>query len=159
LLLGGDRIMELRQLRPPALAPLSIVFYADLTLGLLIYITFMQRWTAKLLLLFALAGTFVPLALAVTAAPAHACCLRKSVHQCHGSDSETDQRSVRTTGCCSHDCCRAVRTSQSAHPQPSLKSAFVPTIDLRASESRPATPVSELFATQSTRAPPQVSIA
>jgi hypothetical protein len=119
----------------------------------------MQRWTAKFLLLFALAGIFVSLALAVTAAPAHACCLRKSVHQCHGSDSEADQRTIHTTGCCNHDCCRAVRTSQSAHPQPSLKSDLAQNIGARVSESRSATPVTELFATQSTRAPPQIFIA
>jgi hypothetical protein len=117
----------------------------------------MQRLTARFLLLFALAGTFVPLALAATAAPPHACCLRKGVHQSHGSES--DQRSVRTTGCCNHDCCRAATTSQSAHPRPSLASVIAQNVDARIAESRAGTPATELLSSQSPRAPPQVSIA
>ena len=117
----------------------------------------MQRLTARFLFLFALVGTFVPLALAVTAAPPHACCLRQAAHQCHGT--EADQRAVRGTGCCNHDCCRAVTTSQSAHPQPALKSDFARYLDARLAESHSRTPATKLFASQSPRAPPQVSIA
>ena len=45
----------------------------------------MHRLTARLLLLFALVGNLVPLALAAGAAPPHACCLRKGVHRCQDS--------------------------------------------------------------------------
>src|SRR5579872_4605865 len=120
----------------------------------------MHRWTAKFLLLFALVGTLVPLALAATAAPPHACCLRKSVHQCHGTaSSEADQRSVSSTACCNHDCCRAVTTSQCAHPQTSLASAGAPVVDSRIAEPQRSAPATERSASQSTRAPPQVSLA
>ena len=37
----------------------------------------MHRLTARLLLFFALVGSLVPVALAASAAPTHACCLRK----------------------------------------------------------------------------------
>jgi hypothetical protein len=67
------------------------MFYAFPNLGALIHSTNMRRLTARLLLLFALAGTFVPPALAATAAPPHACCIRKAAHQCHGSGPEADQ--------------------------------------------------------------------
>src|ERR1017187_4362601 len=114
----------------------------------------MQRLTARFLLLFALVGTFVPLALAAAAAPPHACCIRKTAHQCHGPDS--DQRSVRSTRCCNQDCCRAVATSQWAHPQPSAASVIASDVEARIAQSHAKTPATQLFASQSTRAPPQV---
>jgi hypothetical protein len=117
----------------------------------------MQRLTARFLLVFALVGTFVPLTLAITAAPPHACCLRKSAHQCHGSDP--DERVIRGNSCCNQNYSRAVTISQWAHPQPSLTSVSVQTVKTRLAESRVEAPATKLFASQSTRAPPQVSIA
>jgi hypothetical protein len=119
----------------------------------------MHRLTARFLLLFALAGTFAPLALAATAAPPHACCLRKAAHQCHGSGPETDQRAIQDTGCCNHDCGRAVTTSQWAHAQPLATTFTAQIIEARLAESRPDSPITKLFSSRSTRAPPQVSIA
>jgi len=118
----------------------------------------MQRLTARFLLLFALAGTFVPLALAATAAPEHACCLRKGVHQCHGSVPESDQRSIRDTSCCPRDG-RAVTTSQWAHAQPSVTSVVTQNIEARIAEPHSESPATKRFASQSTRAPPHISIA
>jgi len=118
----------------------------------------MQRLTARFLLLFALAGTFVPLALAATAAPPHACCLRNGVHQCHGSGPESDERSIRDTACCNHDCCRAVTTSQCAHPQPRMTALFPHNVSACAAELNPDFRAAVLSASQSTRAPPQVSL-
>jgi hypothetical protein len=106
---------------------------------------------------FALVGTFVPLALAITAAPPHACCLRKSAHQCHGSDP--DERAVRGNSCCNLNYSRAVTTSQWAHPQPSSASVSMHTVEARLAESRVEAPTTNQFASQSTRAPPQLSIA
>src|SRR5271154_6974200 len=105
----------------------------------------MQRLTARFLLLFALIGTFVPLALAVTAVPPHSCCLRKAVHQCHqpatataNESDQRDQRSIHGAGCCSRDCGRAVTTSQWAYPQPSSASVFTANVEacVAASHSR-----------------------
>ncbi|MGA2348115.1 MAG: hypothetical protein ABSF93_19045 [Candidatus Sulfotelmatobacter sp.] len=118
----------------------------------------MHRLTARFLLLFALVGTFAPLALAATAAPEHACCLRKGVHQCHGSVPESDQRFIRDS-CRYHDGYRAVTTSQWAHAQPQVATPFARSVKARIAESPAASPDAMRFSSQSTRAPPQISIA
>jgi hypothetical protein len=141
----------------------AIVFYAGQVFEFLFAPQTMQRLTARLLLLFALIGTFAPLALAFTAPPPHSCCLRKSAHQCHqpanAAADESDQRSIRSTGCCNHDCCRAVTTSQSADPQSSLAPGFAPKVESCAAAPDSRNPTSNLFASQSARAPPRISIA
>jgi hypothetical protein len=119
----------------------------------------MQRLTARFLLLFALVGTFAPLALAATPAPPHTCCLRKGIHQCHSAAPESDQRSIRDTSCCNHDCCRAVTTSQWAHTQPRMTPDFTQIIKARIADSRSDSPTTNLLSSQSTRAPPQISLA
>ena len=140
------------------LHPLATLFYPCLTWGSSSTES-MQRLTAKFLLLFALVGTFLPLASAATAAPPHACCIRKAAHQCHGSLGDASERHVRSTSCCNHDCCRGVRTSQSAHPPTSLLSLFARNIGARVIDLDVETPATELLASQSSRAPPQISIA
>jgi hypothetical protein len=135
------------------------LIYADFTRGSA-SLKRMHRLTAKILLLFALAGTVVPLALAATAAPPHACCRRKAAHPCHESVFlESSQLAIRGTGCCSQDSGRAATTSQWANPQPGLASVFTANVDAQVTDSHPTTPASELSASQSTRAPPQISIA
>jgi len=114
----------------------------------------MHRLTARVLLFLALAGTFVPLALAATAAPPHACCLRKA-HRCHDSAaSESDQLVVRSASCCNHDCCRAVTTQQWASPQPWIASTFAHNVDAPVAELQARAPAKIGSASQSTRAPP-----
>ncbi len=120
----------------------------------------MQRLIARFLLLFTLVGTFVPLALAVSATPPHACCVRKIAHQCHGSARpESDHPAVGNANCCSHDCCRGVNTSKSAHPENFLSSVLALYVDARVPDLRFETPVTEAIASKPARAPPQVSIA
>ncbi|HSY92280.1 MAG TPA: hypothetical protein VK812_12960 [Candidatus Binatus sp.] len=146
-----------------ALHRVTIVFYAGQVFEFVFAPQTMQRLTARLLLLYALIGTFVPLALAVTAPPPHSCCLRKSAHQCHQPASatadESDQRSIHGAGCCAHDCCRAVTTSQSADPQSSLAPVFAPNVESCVAAPDSRNPTSNLFASQSARAPPRISIA
>jgi len=118
----------------------------------------MQRLTARFLLLFALVGTFLPLALAANA-PAHACCIRKT-HHCHESASpDSTQLVISAAACCSHDCCRAATTSLWAHPQESQTATFAQNVDARVFDSQSRTPATLLSASRSTRAPPQISIA
>jgi hypothetical protein len=115
----------------------------------------MQRWTARFLLLFTLVGTLVPLGLAASTAPPHACCIRLKTHHCHGSSvADSDQLTFHSTGCCNHDCCRAVTTSQWANPQPGITGAIAQRADARVAESYPRTATSQLSESQSTRAPP-----
>jgi hypothetical protein len=113
--------------------------------------------TARFLLLFALLGTFVPLALAATAAPPHACCIRKAahLHQCHGADPE--QRVVRSTECCNRGHHSAVTTSGLAHPQPLLTSVFAHHAATRVFDSPAELPAGKSLTTKIPRAPPQVS--
>jgi hypothetical protein len=124
---------------------------------ILLYEKSMQRLTARFLLLFAIVGAFVPLVLAA-AVPPHACCIRQAAHQCHGSFAATDQRAVRDTSCCRQDCCRAVRTSYSAHPQPTLPSVLTRHLNARILDFHAEASAADLLASQSPRAPPQVSI-
>jgi hypothetical protein len=118
----------------------------------------MQRLTARLMLLFALAGTVVPLALAATAAPPHACCVRKT-HHCHDSASPENTLVVSATSCCSHDCCRAATTPQWADATLRTTSLSVEVADLRVADSQPHTPVIAIYSSKSPRAPPQPSLA
>ncbi|MFZ0420773.1 MAG: hypothetical protein WAM04_21910 [Candidatus Sulfotelmatobacter sp.] len=115
----------------------------------------MLRLTARLLLFFALVGNLAPLALAATAPPPHACCLRKGVHHCQDSlASENGQPVIRGANCCNGDCCRAVTTAQWAHPQPRLAVSFQQSITARfvgTQSNSPATASAELH---SSRAPP-----
>src|ERR1700727_1008460 len=117
----------------------------------------MQRLIARFLLLFALAANFVPLALAARIAPPHACCLRKSAHQCHGSASASEQLSIHGIGCCNQDCCRAVVISQWAHPQTAMAAAFGSNVEDSVRDAGAPTQGSRFFAVQSARAPPSSS--
>ena len=118
----------------------------------------MQRLTARLLLLIALAGNFVPLALAATAAPLHSCCIRKA-HRCHDSAlTDSTQIAARTTGCCNHDCCRAVTAPQWATPQSPAVAAFARPIENTLPELPADAPLTTFSATHSSRAPPNIAI-
>lgn len=141
----------LRELGTVLLRARATLFYAEPTRGS--FTESMHRLTARILLLFALAGTFVPLALAATAAPPHACCLRKA-HHCHAAVAESDQLVVRATSCCNHDCCRAVTTRQWASPQPWVVSTFAHNVDAHVADLQAKTPPAPGAASQSTRAPP-----
>jgi hypothetical protein len=77
----------------------------------------MHRWTARWLLLFAIVGNLVPLAMAVAVPPPHACCIRKA-HHCHDSAaSESLELAIRSGICCNNGCSRAATTAQWAHPE------------------------------------------
>src|SRR5579864_399055 len=125
------------------LRPFATLFYACLTGGSSSTES-MHRLSARFLLMFAFVGTFLPLASVATAAPPHACCIRKAAHQCHGSLGDGNELTVRSTGCCSHDCCRGVRTSQSAHPQLSLPSIFALHTDICIAQPPANAPTTQL---------------
>lgn len=132
----------------------AIVFYAGFTWGS-DYKESMQRLIARLLLLFSLAGTFAPLALQASAVPPHACCLRKAVHRCHEAAAEDRHEPIASApGCCHHNCIRAVTTSQSAYPKPPVATPFAASAQAHESHFQSGAPASQVFSTQSTRAPP-----
>ncbi|HKI26642.1 MAG TPA: hypothetical protein VKA07_09975 [Candidatus Sulfotelmatobacter sp.] len=125
----------------------------------------MHRLTARLLLLFALAGSILPLAQAVTASPVPECCRRMGAHHCQdasaasASASGSSQASFRAPGCCHGDCGRAVTTAQWAHLQLIANDPFARNIDARIVASNPHAPDAIRAASPSTRAPPLLSIA
>lgn len=114
----------------------------------------MQRIIARFLLLFALVGNFVPLALAVTTAEPHACC-RRMAHRCHDSLlADSSQLNFHDSSCCNHNCCRALTTSQWAHVEPAIAPQVAQKTEAAVVSAHSAAPVYELVASQSTRAPP-----
>src|SRR5215469_1494867 len=117
----------------------------------------MQRLTARLLLLFALAGTFVPVAMQALAAPPHACCLRKAVHRCHTPGASQDPV-ASDAGCCNHDCCRAVTTAQWANPEALHHTASALGAASYETVLDPSIAAKELLSSRSSRGPPQFPI-
>jgi hypothetical protein len=120
----------------------------------------MQRWTAKLLLLYALAGTFAPAALASLGPRPHACCIRKQKRHCvESTSSPSEQLSIRSIGCYNGNCQGAVTKVQWAYARLNSKHIFVSTVDLLVSHRSANCPANQSPELQSTRAPPNVPIA
>src|SRR5579859_4090562 len=117
----------------------------------------MHRLVARLLLSVALAGNVIPLALAVTTAPRHACCVRKAAHSCHGSSAtDADQLAIRNSGCCRQDCSRAVAFSK-VGLGPQSAGFYSPSGHDRLAAAESLAPVRTRRTRQSTRAPPRLS--
>jgi hypothetical protein len=115
----------------------------------------MHRLTAKLLFLVIVAGSLVPLAMAITTAPPHACCVRKAVHRCREADSaDSSGQIIRDTSCCDHECGRAATTGRWANAQPKLAAFFLQTIHARLAGSQPDSTATASAEFQSSRAPP-----
>jgi hypothetical protein len=74
----------------------------------------MRRLTARLLLIVLLAGSYAPLAVAFSATPPHACCLRKNSSS--GNSRELSFDSWRHD----QDCCRLLAVNQWAQPRPTV---------------------------------------
>lgn len=124
-------------------------------LGVIVFTGRMHRLTARLLLFVALVGNLIPLALAATAPPPRACCLRKGVHHCQDSlTAESEQLAVSDAGCCTHDCRRAVTTAQWAYAQPKSIAFILPAITARLAGTDPNSPSNASAEFESSRAPP-----
>ena len=115
----------------------------------------MHRLTARLLLVLLLVGVFAPVALAISATPVHACCLRKAMHGRFSHNAEF--RSL--PGCCQHDYCRPLTVSQGVHLSRLACIEITPTLASLQSELRLAHFTINLNDAHSGRAPPQFSIA
>jgi hypothetical protein len=118
----------------------------------------MHRLTAKLLLLFALLGNFVPIALAVSPAAVPKCCLRKGVHHCHNAALAGEELSLFSNLCGSHDCCRAATPAHWAHLEARNGASSASHIEIYLNYFHPASLSLEALSSLSTRGPPQVSI-
>lgn len=83
----------------------------------------MHRLTARLLLVLVLAGTCLPVAMAISAPLPHACCLRKPMHN-HGSRS----RDLQAVGSENHNCCPPVTTAHWAELESGMDSNIHPAL-------------------------------
>jgi len=115
----------------------------------------MHRATARLLLVLLLVGVFAPVALAISAAPPHACCLRKPMH---GRPSH-DAQFQAPPGCCQHDCCRPLTVSRGVHLSSRAHAQATPGSTILQPERQPIHFASPVNLAHSGRAPPHFSIA
>jgi len=115
----------------------------------------MHRLTARLLLTLTLVGILVPVALAVSAAAPHACCMRKPMHD-HGPASAELHASAAN---CNHDCCNALTVSQSPQLLPSAGAETAAFSTQLPAEQAPINRSCLIGSPHSGRAPPQFSIA
>jgi hypothetical protein len=114
----------------------------------------MQRMTARLLLLFALAGNLIPLALAASTPTLPACCIRRN-HHCHASAaSNSSQPDIREACCCRHGCGHAVVTARWAHPRTQAGSFIAPAVSRHVAAQPFALLSPEFRNFKPTRAPP-----
>ena len=90
----------------------------------------MHRLTARLLLVLTLVGTLAPVALAVSAPPPHACCMRKPMHE---QGSRSLQTQTVDTG--HRNCCPPVTTAHWAKPGSGINSKIRPLSGLSAAAS------------------------
>jgi hypothetical protein len=81
----------------------------------------MNRHIARMLLVLLLVSIFVPLALAISTPPSHACCMRKPLH----AESTHEAQFNTPPGCCSQHSCRLLTTRQWAHIPSANKSGGV----------------------------------
>src|ERR1700674_1497222 len=93
----------------------------------------MHRLTARFVLMLLLMGVLVPVALAISATPPHACCLRKPMHNRSSHNSEFQA----PPGCCQHDCCRPLTVSHWSHLSPSASAQVTPASATLQSDRRP----------------------
>jgi len=118
----------------------------------------MHRLVARLLLLFALVGNLVPPALAMNAAPAHACCVRKAAHPCHsGAIAVSIDHTLSAGTCCTRDCCRAVTVAQSARAQRHADLFRAQSVEYHVDQIPQAFIHSTALRSRSGRAPPVIS--
>jgi hypothetical protein len=115
----------------------------------------MYRLTARFVLILLLVSVFAPVALAISAPAAHACCLRKPMHDRSTHNSEFNA----PLGCCQHDCCRPLTVSQWAHLTPSANLQITSPSATLQSSRRPVCFATIVNSAHSGRSPPQFSIA
>ena len=92
----------------------------------------MHRLTARLLLVLMLVGTLAPVALAISATPPHACCMRKPMHE-HGSR----RFEIQNVGGERHNCCPPVTTAHWAELGSDINSNIHPLLAYLPAQSHP----------------------
>ena len=109
----------------------------------------MYRLTARVLLVLLLASTLVPVALAISAPPPHACCIRKPMHE-HGSGS----RDIHAVDGQRHNCCPPVTTAHWAEPASGIHSSVHPLLACLSPDLQPLRLAKQANALRPVRGPP-----
>ena len=109
----------------------------------------MYRLTARLLLVLLLAGTFVPVAMAMSGPVPHACCVRKPMHD-HGSAG----RGIREVGGRTGNCCPPVTTARWAELGSTIDSNTHPLLAYRLPDAHPILHSDHAVSLRPVRGPP-----
>jgi hypothetical protein len=109
----------------------------------------MYRLTARLMLVFLLAGVFVPVGMAISVPLPHACCMRKAMHD-HGSGVSE----VQAVGGRDHNCCPPFATAHWAELGPGIDSGTDSLLAYLAPDSHPTLRSNLIHALRPVRGPP-----
>lgn len=116
----------------------------------------MQRFIARLTVVWLLVGVFAPAALAMSVPAPHACCKRKPMAMAL-PDTTASQARVSERQCANHDCCRSMAVSQRSEGVP----CTVVSIELRSTSllrpSRILHHATESLTSTLVRGPPPLS--
>ena len=134
-------------------APLCVTYPCVVRLSVSTLLAYMNRWTARVLLLLLLMGTFGPVALAISASTPHACCMRKPMRH---SGYESVFQSVSHED---HRCCTPLASTHWAQAATVLRVHVTPAATVLNSGIPQAAPKRHVERSLSARAPPQFSVA
>jgi hypothetical protein len=109
----------------------------------------MYRLTARVLLVLLLAGTFVPVAMAISAPAPHVCCMRKPMHE-HGSGTIE----VRAVDGRNGSCCPPAATAHWAELGSGIDSSIHPLLACLSPNLQPIRVTNQANALRPVRGPP-----
>lgn len=109
----------------------------------------MNRLTARLLLVLLLASTLVPVALAISASPPHACCMRKAMH-----DRGSGKRDIEAVDGQRHNCCPPVTTAHWADLGSGIDASVHPLLACLSLDLQPIRLTNQAYALRPVRGPP-----
>ena len=133
--------------------PLCVTYPCVVRLSVSTLLAYMNRWTARVLLLLLLMGTFGPVALAISASTPHACCMRKPMRH---SGHESVFQSVSHED---HRCCTPLASTHWAQAATVHRVHVTPAATVLNSGIPQAAAKRHVERSLSARAPPQFSVA
>jgi hypothetical protein len=133
-------------------APRCVTYPCVVRLVVSTLLAYMNRWTARVLLLLLLMGTFGPVALAIPASAPHACCMRKPMRH-------SGHESAFQSACQDHRCCTPLASTHWAQAGTVRRVHVSPPVTVLNSGMPPVAAKRHVERSLSVRAPPQFSAA
>jgi hypothetical protein len=133
-------------------APLCVTYPCVVRLVVSTLLAYMNRWTARVLLLLLLMGEFGPVALAISASAPHACCMRKPMRH-------SGHESAFQSACQDHRCCTPLASTHWAQAGTVRRVHVSPPATVLNSGMPPVAAKRHVERSLSVRAPPQFSAA